>query len=68
MDGTIIRRDIENRSERLKSAKNKIFQPLCIMTQQQIEIKEAVKEGILEALQEFMSNNKHKVRKKIEYR
>lgn len=38
------------------------------MTQQQIEIKEAVKEGILEALQEFMSNNKHKVRKKIEYR
>ena len=68
MGGIIVRRDIENRSERLKSTKNKIFQALSIMTQQQIEIKEAVKEGILEALQEFMSNNKHKVRKKIEYR
>lgn len=38
------------------------------MTQQQIEIKEAVKEGILEALQEFMTSSKHKIRKKIEYR
>lgn len=68
MGGITVHRVIENRSERLKSTKNKIFQALSIMTQQQIEIKEAVKEGILEALQEFMSNNKHKVRKKIEYR
>lgn len=68
MGRTTIHRDIENRSEGLKSGKNKIFQSLSIMTQQQTEIKEAVKEGILEALQEFMSNNKHKVRKKIEYR